>query len=123
MSITFTGVGVITLPNPELGESTSLEARVNFRQSMNGTRYTYVKSTERRKFVYQFNDIDRSVAERFQTFFEDNVGQIIGVEDHKGVTRSVIFNTDSIDYTTDSRGALLSAHSERVSFSVEVVNA
>ena len=50
-SIQFTTI----LPNPEFSDTINNEVGISVKRSMNGTLYSYVKTSDRKKLIYDFN--------------------------------------------------------------------
>ena len=70
MSVTFSGTGIVILPNPELGDLESQDVSVNSRRTMDGTRYTYVQTTGQKRFELNFDSVDRGKMIEMETFFK-----------------------------------------------------
>lgn len=72
------------LPNPQHGDSKSHVATVDFKRSMDGQRYTYVKSKDSRmKLVWTFI-ISQHKALELQAFFDAYNSEEMKVTDHNG---------------------------------------
>lgn len=72
------------LPNPQLGDSVGSTNTLDFKRSMNGTKYVYVKSRDRRKKLLWSFLISQHKALELQAFFEAYNSSDIKVTDHIG---------------------------------------
>ena len=59
----------IMLPNPKLGDTTNNQIDMQARNSMNGTLYTYVKTSDRIKKVWDFR-LTREKSIELETFLD-----------------------------------------------------
>jgi hypothetical protein len=85
---------------------------------MDGTRYSYVKSSDDRRLSFSFTDIGRGKILEVQEFLKKFRGQFIKVVDHRGNAWKVFVDTNPVTFTTNARGA---PQGERGSFDLEFV--
>lgn len=79
------------LPNPELDNSEGRDISVDFRRSMNNTGYSYVKSSDRKRISFQWEDLGRGKIVEVQEFFKLYAGSHILLTDFRGDQWDVIF--------------------------------
>lgn len=92
------------LPNPTFSDSENLAVSVNRKYSMNGTRYTYVKSKEeRRKLIMRF-DLTRAKGMELHAFLRAYYSTEILLTDHLGVVWLGYFTSNPFDLETPARG-------------------
>lgn len=98
-------VTVLLLPDPELGDEEGKDISVEFKQSMNGTLYTYVKISSRKRMTFNWSKIGRGKLIEVQEFFKNYAGEHALFTDFRGDIWDVIFNTNPVDITMDTRSA------------------
>ena len=98
-------VSITELPSPQFSDSRAIDASVNYRQALDATRYTYVKSSTGRKLLYEFTNMGRGKLAELQEFFKLYTGVRVLVEDHNSLKWSAIFDIDSITFSTVGRAA------------------
>ena len=92
------------LPNPILQDDEGLDVNVNLRQSMDGTPYTYVKSSLRSVITYTFENIGRGKLLELQEFVRLYAGVDIKITDYNGdVWKATI--ESPVEFSTDVRSA------------------
>lgn len=114
---------VVTLiPSPVVEDTQGLEDQINFGQSMDGTRYTYVKSTNDKRLSYTFQNIGRGKILEIQEFFRTFRGEFIRLINFRGETWKVFVDADSINFQTDKRSVNSGgSRKEAGSFTLEFV--
>lgn len=118
------GTPVVTtlLPNPQSSDSEAVDHQVNFRRAMNGTRYSYVKSSEVRRLNYSFESVGRGKLIELQEFFKAHAADEIRLVDHRGDVWRVRFVPSELSLTTDSHTPFAGGiRYESGSFSLEFV--
>lgn len=102
-------VGAVTallLPNPELGDSEGQDLALNQRRAINGTRYSYVKTSSRKLLTFTWSNLGRGKLVEIQEFYKLYAGSHALLTDHRGDIWDVTFvNEPSV--TTNSRAAPL----------------
>ena len=101
-------VGPITaliLPNPELENTEGQDLSLQLRRAIDGTRSTYVKSSDRKSLSFTWESLGRGKLIEVQEFFKLYVGDHILLEDFRGDIWDVIFAEDPISTTTSKRSA------------------
>ena len=121
MSVTLSGNGLLLLPSPEKENSEAFDVRVDSKRSMNGTRYTYVKSNTDKRFTLVFENIERNVMIDLENFYINNVGNQFTYIDHLGNVRTVIFADGSLGFNTDGRFASSTARNEAGSVTLNLI--
>ncbi len=107
------------LPNPQLGDSVSPKGSIDFRRSMNGTKYTYVKSRDaRRKCLWTFQ-ISQHKALELQAFFDAYNSELIQVTDHLGVVYVGNFTTNPFEFEAVRRAVASPGNYSRHQIQVE----
>ena len=96
-------VAIIDFPNPDLSNTESLDSEVKYKSSMNGTPYTYIKSNLDRKLSFTFSNMGLGKLVELQEFQRIFSGEQLTLTDHRSDQWLVIFDEDSISYSTDSR--------------------
>jgi len=91
------------LPNPDLGDSIAPTGTLDFKRSMNGTKYAYVKSRDRRKkFVWSFS-LSQHKALELQAFFDAFNASDIRITDHFGKVYIGNFTTNPFEFEAVGR--------------------
>lgn len=72
------------LPNPLFGDSVGSLSTFSTKRSMNGTKYTYVKSRDSRKRLLWTFSISHEKALELQDFVDTYSGEEIKITDHVG---------------------------------------
>lgn len=93
---------VTYLPNPEFGDSEAILSQVNKQRAIDGSLYTYVKSTTRRKLLFQFN-LTRGKAMELYYFFQSYYATQITLTDHNNVTWIGHFTSNPFDFVGAGR--------------------
>lgn len=96
-------VTALLLPNPELGDTEGRDLDVELKQSMNGTFYTYVKSSDRKRMVFNWPSIGRGKLVEVQEFFKNYSGEHALFTDFRGDIWDVIFERNPIEITINKR--------------------
>ena len=73
VSLVGRGEGVI-MPNPDLEDVENVEQSVNHRLALDGTNYTYVKSSPYKRLTLTFNNQGRGKIIEVAAFYEANAG-------------------------------------------------
>ena len=98
MSIRLKAKQTVTyLPNPAFGDSEALLDQVNKQRAIDGTLYTYVKTTERRKMLFQFR-LTRGKAMELYYFFETYFATEVFLTDHNGIEWRGNFTSNPFDF-------------------------
>ncbi len=105
MSIRLEAYQTITyLPNPTFSDSENLAVAISQKFSMNGKRYTYVKSKdERRKLIMRF-DLTRAKGMELHAFIRAYYSKEILLTDHNGIIWLGHFTSNPFDFETPARG-------------------
>ena len=91
------------LPNPQLGDSVGSTGTLEFKRSMNGTRYAYVKSRDQRKrLVYTFA-LTKDKALELQAFFSVYNGSQVKILDHIGKEYVGYFTSNPFEFEAVGR--------------------
>lgn len=101
MSVTLAGpypgsITITVLPNPDLDNSEGRDISVDFRRSMNGARYSYIKSSEREALNFEWTSLGRGKIIEVQEFYKLYTGEHILLTDFRGDAWDVIFTTAPI---------------------------
>jgi hypothetical protein len=90
----------LILPNPELDNTESRNISVNHELAMDGTRYTYVKTSARKLLSYTWESIGRGKLVEVQEFYKLYAGERIKVTDFKGNVWDALFQNAPTITTT-----------------------
>lgn len=86
------------LPNPQLGDSLSPTGTMDRKRSMNGVRYAYIKSRDRRKkLIWTFN-VSQEKALELQAFFDAFSSEQIKISDHIGKVYIGYFTSNPFEF-------------------------
>lgn len=96
---------IIEMPNPSLQNQEAGEQFVNHDLAMDGTNYTYVKSSLDRRLTMTFKNIGRGKMVELQEFFRVSAGKRITFRDWRNKLWQVVFDDDILNFTTQSRSA------------------
>lgn len=96
-------VTTMILPSPELEDEEGQDLVVNFKLSINGTRATYVKSSDRRTLNYTWQSLGRGKIVEIEEFFKIYVGGFVKLTDFRGDQWKVIFSENPISASMDKR--------------------
>jgi len=95
------------LPNPQLQDSVGSTGSIEIKRSMNGTKYSYVKSRDaRRRLLWTFLLSYDKVLE-LQAFYDSYNSNQIKVTDHFDVVYRGYFTSNPFDFETLRRAASL----------------
>ena len=72
------------LPNPLQGDSVNSVGTVEFQRSMNGKKFSYVKSRDQRKRLLWTFRLTHAKALELQAYFEKYIGYKAKITDHMG---------------------------------------
>lgn len=88
------------LPNPSPGDSLANTDTLEIKQSMNGTKYSYVKSRASRKKLLWAFQISQHKALELREFFNAYNAKQIKVTDHMGDVYLGYFTTNPFEFET-----------------------
>lgn len=91
------------LPNPQLGDSVGATGTVEFKRSMNGKKFSYVKSRDKRKRLLWTFALTKNKALELQAFFEVYNGKQVKVTDHIGKVYVGNFTTNPFEFEAVGR--------------------
>lgn len=91
------------LPSPQLGDSVAATGSLDFKRSMNGTPYTYVKSRDaRQKFIWTFL-ISQDKFFELRAFYDVFNGEQILVTDYEGTQFLGYFTSNPFEFESTGR--------------------
>ena len=99
------------LPNPELNDTKARRLEMNMRRAMDGTRYTYVKSTDRYRFSYTFR-LARMKALELRAFIISYIGSLIRITDHYNEVWDVYLMNNPFEFNGSGRAEPVPGHEE-----------
>lgn len=117
MTMTFRGpyanpnnpaVGPITtllMPNPELENTEGQDLSLQLRRAIDGTRSTYVKSSDRKSLSFTWNDLGRGKLVEVEEFYKLYAGDHVLLTDFRDDVWDLIFNENPISVQMTSRSA------------------
>jgi hypothetical protein len=82
------------LPNPQLDNTEGRSISLTFNQAIDGTRYTYVKTSSRKKLVFTWTNLGRGKLVEVQEFYKLYAGSHIRLTDFRGDVWDVIFEAE-----------------------------
>lgn len=91
------------LPNPQQGDSIAPTGTLEFKRSMNGSRYAYVKSRDKRKRMVWTFSLTQDKALELQAFFDVYSGEQVKVLDHIGKEYVGNFTTNPFEFEAVGR--------------------
>lgn len=91
------------LPNPQLGDSIGGTGSLEFKRAMNGTRYAYVKSRDRRRRLLFTFALSQDKALELQAFFDAYNGNQVKITDHTGTEYVGYFTTNPFEFEAVGR--------------------
>lgn len=91
------------LPNPQSGDSIAPTGTLEFKRSMNGSRYAYVKSRDKRKRMVWTFSLTQDKALELQAFFDVYNGEQVKVLDHIGKEYVGNFTTNPFEFEAVGR--------------------
>lgn len=91
------------LPNPQSGDSVNSVGSVEFKRSMNGKKYSYVKSRDQRKRLLWTFTLTKAKALELRAYFESYIGFKAKITDHMGKVYVGDFITNPFEFETVSR--------------------
>ena len=93
------------LPNPQLGDSVGFTGQVEFKRSMDGTKYLYVKSREnRQKLIWNFTLSQMKYLE-LREVFDVYSSQQFKVTDHNDDVYTGYFTNNPFEFESVRKGA------------------
>jgi hypothetical protein len=93
------------LPNPLSGDSVNSVGSVEFKRSMNGKKYTYVKSRDKRKRLLWTFRLTHAKALELQAYFEAYISYKAKITDHMGKVYVGDFITNPFEFEAVGRSA------------------
>jgi hypothetical protein len=93
------------LPNPDWDDGQGRDHEANFKQSMDGTHYSYVKATEAQLLTYIYTEMDRGKLLELVEFQKAFADAEIRLTDYRGDVWRVKFIEDVLDVSMDARAA------------------
>jgi len=97
---------VLLLPNPILENEEAVEQAVNHRLAMDGTNYTYVKTSVNRRLTLTFENQGRGKLVEVQEFYKAFVGERMRLKDWRNDEWNVVFEEAPLDFTTEGRAGI-----------------
>lgn len=85
------------LPNPALGDSVNNVLTMNKQQSMDGTKYTYVKTRDRQRLLWSFR-LTMAKKEELLAFYQSYQSSKIKVTDHLGNVYLGYFTSNPFEF-------------------------
>lgn len=119
MSVLLSGAGIVQLPNPDLEDSEGRDISVDFKLAIDGTRTTYVKSSDRKKITYTWSNLGRRLIRDIHVFYRAAAGQKFNLTDFRGNSWVVIFAANPIDSTMNGVATVPGGHNEQGSITLE----
>jgi hypothetical protein len=101
-------IQAVLLPNPKFGNNEGIDQSVEFRKAIDGTRYTYVKSSDRKTLIYTWETLGRGKLVEIQEFYKLYAGNHIKLTDFRADVWDAIFAVDpslSIETRSVNAGA------------------
>lgn len=92
----------IIFPNPDLGNTEGRDVSVNFKQSMDGSVTTYVRSSQRKSLSFTWNVLGRGKLVEIQEFYKLFSGNRLKLTDFRGDVWDVIFAEDPVTITVET---------------------
>lgn len=118
----FTPVTVTILPNPELENTEGQDISVQLKRAIDGTRSSYVKSSDRKTLNFVWQNLGRGKLVELQEFFKLYVGEQVRLTDFRGDQWNVIFSENPIDVSVNTRSVNAGgARKESGSISLELL--
>ncbi len=96
-------ITVMIVPNPEPENTEGRDISVELKLSIDGTRSSYVKSSERRTLIFTWRGLGRGKLVEIEEFFKLYVGDHIRLTDFRGDQWDVIFGENPIDVSINTR--------------------
>lgn len=98
MSVRLKAYQTVTyLPNPVFGDSEALLNEVQKKRAIDGTLYTYIKSTSRRRLIFQFI-LTREKALELYYFFQSYFTTSVSLTDHNDIEWYGKFTSNPFDF-------------------------
>lgn len=91
------------LPNPQLGDSIGSTGTLESRRAMDGTKYFYVKSRDKRKKLLWTFALSQDKALEMQAFFEVHSAKQVRITDHIGKVYVGNFTTNPFEFEAVGR--------------------
>ena len=98
-------VSTTKLPNPSLGDGEALTSSLTAKRAMNGSLYTYVKTSVGFKTLSMSFVLTRGKGEEFKRFLVAYASKQIKLTDQQSQVWLGYFITNPIDFTTVRRGS------------------
>lgn len=92
----------VILPNPIFSDSRALDVEVQYYQTINGTRYTYIRQNDGIKLVYTWEVLGRGKLLELEEFLQIYAGEIIQIIDHNSLIWDARLIPGSFSFTTSS---------------------
>lgn len=92
---------VTLLPNPVFSDSEGLDVTVDYKESMNGTRHSYVTNPGTTKLTYEFQNMGRGKMLEIQEFLIAYIGEEIRLRNFKDEVWKVFITSDPHTFAHD----------------------
>lgn len=102
----------VMLPSPTLGDAISPQSEVTISNSMSGVIYSYVKSNDRIRLIWDFNALTLEKAIELREFIDTYLNYSWRVTDHQERVYSVQLVNVPVEFTTVGRGEYRSCRLE-----------
>jgi len=89
------------LPNPQKGDVENLLHNIDLKRSMNGTKYTYVKSNSNRRLTYEFR-LTRMKGLELRAFIQSYYDSEIKMTNHKAEVWHVRLVNNPFEFSSAS---------------------
>lgn len=98
------GSSVLILPNPQFGESKTVNVKTSFDHAMDGSIYSFRYTPASDKFNLPFKGVMLGKKNEVVTFLKASAGQIINYTDQSDVSFNVRIISDSVIFTYSGKG-------------------
>lgn len=90
-------------PNPQLDDTFGNVVSMTLKKAVDGTRYTYVQKSPRRKFKYYFKGLTTDKAQELEAFYNSYSASLIRLTDPEGVAWLVRFTNDPWEFAEEHK--------------------
>lgn len=95
------GFDEVILPNPQIGNSESLNVGVKYIRAMDGTLFGHSKSSEAKAYTWDFSEVEVGLMKEVRLFLISNRNKTITAIDEFDTTVVGILKVSDIPFTID----------------------
>ena len=93
---------IIPLPDPVTGNTESLSVSTTVRRAMDGTLFSYKKSSDRKLYSWAFTNVKNNFLDSLRTFINANRGATVRITTADGLVINGVFREDNLTTASET---------------------